>query len=182
LNDCTLGEYFQKNIFDPLHMTSTTFRPTRNDQIQDRLALITVRDKEGKLQPEPFNIWLRDSEEVEMEPGGYGLYSTAEDYIRFLHTLILNNSPILKKESIDEMFKSQLPSAEWLRENAVDPKGITISGNIMFPESSVNHALGFILAAEDLPTGCKSGAAEGGGLTKYVDNLSPRHVRRQSSG
>jgi CubicO group peptidase (beta-lactamase class C family) len=182
LNGCTLGEYFQKNIFDPLQMTSTTFQPTRNAQIQDRLALITVRDKDGKLKPEPFNIWLKDSEEVEMESGRYGLFSTAEDYIRFLHTFISNNSPILKKESIDEMLKLQLPSAEWLRENAVGPKGVAISGNIIFPESSVNHGLGFILAAEDLSTGCKSGAGEGGGLTKYVHNLSPRPLRCQSSG
>ena len=94
------------------------------------------------------------------------LFSTAEDCIRFLQTFISDKSLILKKESIDEMFKSQLPSAEWLRENAVDPKGITISGNIMFPKSPVNHGLGFILAGEDLPTGCQNGAAEGGELAK----------------
>lgn len=166
LNNCTLGEYFQKNIFDPLHMTSTTLRPTQNPKVQDRLASITVREKSGQLKPEPFNIWLKDSEEVKMDSGGYGLFSTAEDYISFLHTFILDESPILSKESIDEMFKPQLPSSEWLRENAVDTKGVVISGNIMFPESPVNHGLGFILADEDLPTGCKCGAAEGGGLTK----------------
>lgn len=165
LNNCTLGEYFQKNIFDPLHMTSTTLRPTQNPKVQDRLASITVREKSGQLKPEPFNIWLKDSEEVKMDSGGYGLFSTAEDYISFLHTFILDESPILSKESIDEMFKPQLPSSEWLRENAVDTKGVVISGNIMFPESPVNHGLGFILADEDLPTGCKCGAAEGGGLT-----------------
>jgi methyl acetate hydrolase len=93
-------------------MASTTFRPTRNTQIQDRLPSITVRDKDVKLKPESFNIWLKDSEEVEMESGGYGLFSTTEDYIRFLHTFVSDNSPILKKESIDEIFKSQLPSAE----------------------------------------------------------------------
>jgi CubicO group peptidase (beta-lactamase class C family) len=104
-----------------------------------------------------------------MDSGGYGLYSTAEDYIRFLQTFICDESPLLKKETIDEMFKPQLPSVEWLQQNAVDPKGIVISGNIMFPQSPVNHGLGFILAYEDLPTGCKSGAAEGGGLTKCVN-------------
>ena len=92
-----------------------------------------------------------------MESNGYGLFSTAENYIRFLHTVISNNSPILRKESIDEMLKLQLPSAEWLRENAVNSKGVAISGNIMFPESAVNHGLGFILAAEDLSIGRKSG-------------------------
>lgn len=147
-------------------MNSTTFRPTQNPKIQERLASITVRDKLGQLKPEPFNIWLKDSEEVEMDSGGYGLFSTAEDYISFLHTFISNESPLLRKESIDEMFKPQLPSSEWLRENAVDAKGVVISGNIMFPESPVNHGLGFILTQEELPTGCNAGAAEGGGLTK----------------
>ncbi|KUJ18834.1 beta-lactamase [Mollisia scopiformis] len=165
LNNCTLGEYFQTNIFDPLKLTSTTLRPTKHPKIQDRLASITVRDKLGQLQPEPFNIWLKDSEEVEMDSGGYGLFSTAEDYISFLHTFILDDNPLLSKESMDEMFKPQLPSSEWLKANAVDSKGIVISGNIMFPESPVNHGLGFILAEEDLPTGCTAWAAEGGGLT-----------------
>ena len=166
LNNCTLGSYFQKNIFDPLKMISTTFRPTRNPSIQKRLASITVRSTDGTLKPEPFNIWLKDSEEVEMESGGYGLFSTAADYVRFLQTFISDSSTLLKKESVDEMFKPQLLSAKWLSDNAVDPKGIVISGNIMFPESQVNHGLGFILAGEDLPTGCGKGAAEGGGMTK----------------
>ncbi|RDW85976.1 beta-lactamase-1 [Coleophoma crateriformis] len=165
LNNCILGDYFQKNIFAPLRMTSTTFRPTRNSEIRDRLASVTLKSKEGTLKPEPFNVWLKDSEEVEMESGGYGLFSTAEDYIRFLHTFISDHSPLLKKESIDEMFKPQLPSSQWLSENAVDPKGIVISGNIMFPDSPVSHGLGFVLAEEDLSTGCKNGAAQGGGLT-----------------
>jgi CubicO group peptidase (beta-lactamase class C family) len=159
LNNCTLGSYFQKNIFDPLKMI------TRNPSIQNRLASITVRSPDGTLKPEPFNIWLKDSEEVEMESGGYGLFSTAADYVRFLQTFISDSSPLLKKESVDEMFKPQLLSEKWLSENAVDPKGIVISGNIMFPESPVNHGLGFILAGEDLPTRCGKGAAEGGGMT-----------------
>lgn len=135
LNNCKLGEYFQKNIFDQLQMTSTTFRPTRVSKTRDRIAAITVRDNSGNLKPEPFDVWLKDSEEVEMDSGGYGLYSTAEDYIRFLQTFIYDESPLLKKETIDEMFKPQLPSLEWLQQNAVDTKGIVISGNIMFPQS-----------------------------------------------
>jgi len=175
LNKCTLGEYYQKNIFDPLQMKSSTFRPMRNPSIRDRLSLITVRDEAGALKSESFDIWLKDSEEIEMESGGYGLYSTAEDQIRLLQTFVTDESPILKQETIDEMFRPQLQSPQWLRENAVDAKGIAISGNIMFPESAVNHGLGFIIAAEDLPTGCKSGAAEGGGLTNtywWIDRKS----------
>lgn len=102
-----------------------------------------------------------------MDAGGYGLFSTPEDYIRFMQSLLSDESVLLKKETIDEMFRPQLPSAQWLRENVEDAKGVTISGNIMFPESPVNHGLGFIVADEDLPTGCRKGSAEGGGLTKY---------------
>lgn len=161
-----MGEYFQKNIFDPLKITSTTLRLTRSSKIQGRLASITGRDKLGQLKPEPFNIWSKDSEEVKLDSGSYGLFSTAKDYISFLYTFISKESPILRKESIDEMFTPQLPSSEWLRQNAVDPRGIVISGNIMFPESLVKHGLGFVLAGEELPTGCNIGTAEGGGLTK----------------
>jgi len=160
-----LGEYFQKNIFYPLHMTSSTFKPLRNPSIKDRLAAITVRDADGNLTTDGFDIWLKDSEEIEMESGGYGLYASAEDYVRFLQSFVSEESPLLKQETIDEMFKPQLPSTEWLRQNAVDLKGVAISGNIMYKDSLVNHGLGFILTAEELPTGCKIGAAEGGGMT-----------------
>ncbi|PGH10477.1 hypothetical protein AJ80_07520 [Polytolypa hystricis UAMH7299] len=176
LNKCTLGEYFQKNIFDPLQMKSTTFRPTRNPEIRERLASIIPRDEQGNLQPKPVEIWLKESEQVAMESGGYGLYSTASDYIRFLQTFLMGaENPLLKKETVEEMFKPQLESAQWMRENAVDPKGIAISGNIMFPDAAVNHGLGFIIKDEDSSTGCKRGAAEGGGLTNtywWIDRSS----------
>jgi CubicO group peptidase (beta-lactamase class C family) len=140
----------------------------KDPSIPDRLAGIAVREKDGSFKPESFDLWLRDSEKIAMDSGGYGLFSTAEDYATFLQTFISDEPVLLKKETIDEMFRPQLPSAYWLRENALDQKLIPVSGNVMFPESLVNHGLGFVLADEDLPTGCKSGSGQGAGLTKCI--------------
>jgi CubicO group peptidase (beta-lactamase class C family) len=144
----------------------------KDSSIKERLAGIAVREKDGSFKPDSFDLWLNDSEKIAMDSGGYGLFSTAEDYAKFLQIFVSDEPVLLKKETIDEMFRPQLPSARWLRENALDPKLIPVSGNIMYPESPANHGLGFTLADEDLPTGCKSGSGQGGGLTKYVPRTS----------
>ena len=183
LNNCSLGDYFQKHIFDPLNMNDTTFHPLRNPSIKERLATISIRGSDGVLQPGSIDVWLQDSEEVEMESGGYGLYCTPADYMKFLQALLpssqeqqTNNPSILTEETLQEMFRPQLPSANWLTENAVDPRGISISGNVMFPSSPVNHGLGMIIHDTDLTeTGARKGTAEGAGMTNtlwWVDRTS----------
>ena len=184
LNNCTLGTYFQKHIFDPLGMTSTTFRPLRNDNIKNRLASISVRAPDGSFKPGSMDVWLKDSEEIEMEPGGYGLYSTASDYIKFLNALLpppssaptSTSTPILSQTLITEMLDPQFPSSTWLTSNATDPKLIKISGNILDPSSPVNHGFGVLIHESDLEgLGTKAGTAEGAGMTNtfwWVDRKS----------
>jgi CubicO group peptidase (beta-lactamase class C family) len=46
-----------------------------------------------------------------MDSGGYGLFSIAEDYAKFLLTLVSENPVLLKEETINEMFQPQVPSA-----------------------------------------------------------------------
>ncbi|KAK2790790.1 hypothetical protein FQN53_008613 [Emmonsiellopsis sp. PD_33] len=185
---CTLDEYLSKHIFHPLSMTSTTFHPLRNPTIRSRLASIHARSEQPgsstPFHPEPFEMWLHDSESLSLESGGYGLYSTPADFIKLLHALIAPDCPLLKSQTVQEMFRPQLASARWLREEAVDGKAVTIAGNILFPERAVNHGLGFVVLDDDgegegeggrYPTGCERGTAMGGGLTNtywWIDRKS----------
>ncbi|KAK2792227.1 hypothetical protein FQN51_001886 [Onygenales sp. PD_10] len=188
LHNCTLDEYLSKHIFHPLSMTSTTFHPLRNPTIRSRLASIHARSEQPAsstpFHPEPFEMWLKDSESLSLESGGYGLYSTPADFIKLLHALIAPDCPLLKSQTVQEMFRPQLASARWLREEAVDGKAVTIAGNILFPERAVNHGLGFVVLDDDgegegeggrYPNGCERGTAMGGGLTNtywWIDRKS----------
>lgn len=169
---CTLGEYFRKHILGPLEMKSTTFRPLRGSNTKERLASISTRGPDGTLKPGSIDVWLRDSEEMEMEPAGWPLLHTSrlpQNSPRtptFLFSIVEDTSPsLLTEDMIKEMFRPQVSSAAWLTENTVDPRGITISENALFPTSPVNQALGFIVHDSDLETGAKKGTAEGAGMT-----------------
>ena len=81
------------------------------------------------------------------------------------HSSKSTSAPLLQEVMIEEMLRPQLPSAAWLTGNAIDPRGIAISGNVLFPSSPVNHALGFIVHDSDLETGARKGTAEGAGMT-----------------
>ncbi|KAI8317076.1 hypothetical protein K4K59_011881 [Colletotrichum sp. SAR11_240] len=67
-----LGEYMKKNIFDPLGMTSTTFHPDKNPDIQKHLVETSTRISDGtlmmygRLTGEPY-----DPEKVGQAPGAY---------------------------------------------------------------------------------------------------------------
>jgi len=66
----------QAQIFDPLGMVSTGFVPTPS--MSERLAVVHRRKgDELRSLPAPQG-------EPEVQMGGQGLYSTAEDYIRFI--------------------------------------------------------------------------------------------------
>lgn len=157
-------------------MESTTFHPLRDSGTKGRLASVSTRGPDGALKAGSIDVWLRDSEEMEMEPAGYGLYSTPSDYLQLLHALLPSSSQsskstspsLLTEDMIKEMFRPHLPSAAWLTENAVDSRGITISGNVLFPSSPVNRALGFIVHDSDLETGTEKGTAEGAAMTNTL--------------
>ncbi|KDQ20178.1 hypothetical protein BOTBODRAFT_152803, partial [Botryobasidium botryosum FD-172 SS1] len=109
LNKCTLGEYFQTNIFDPLGMTSTTFRLESRPDLASRKVDMTHRAPDGTLTsiPPPY------PQPAEYDLGGLGLYSTVEDYGKILRAILQGSTGgILKRETIDEIFKPQVNKAQ----------------------------------------------------------------------
>lgn len=111
----TLGEYMTKNIFEPLGMESTGFR--RDSLPQDSLVPTAYRDAEtGELASGDHYL----PAEVKVESGGGGLYTTAADHAKLLQALLKSSSGeggLLRKETVDEMFKPQLTVVQrnWLK-------------------------------------------------------------------
>jgi CubicO group peptidase (beta-lactamase class C family) len=97
----TFDRFLKQRIFDPLEMTDTAFYPT-----DDRLPRVVTLydDRDGKLVRIETPSWLATKT---LFSGGGGLWSTAEDYMRFGQMLvnggILNGKRLLSPRTIDLM-------------------------------------------------------------------------------
>ena len=93
-------KFCRKEIFEPLGMECTGFK--LSDAMTERLVPVFVRDGAGGFQQAPFN--LDPPRAPELFGLGYGLYSTAADYLRFLRMWlnegILDGVRILEPQTI----------------------------------------------------------------------------------
>jgi CubicO group peptidase (beta-lactamase class C family) len=104
-------QYLKENIFDPLGMKETRYVIPQNDL--KRFAALYNRSNEGVLTRQPdeqanaFN-----TKEWPLKPGGFGLTSTLDDYMKFAQMLVnkgaLGKTKILKPETVKLMATSHL--------------------------------------------------------------------------
>lgn len=102
-------QYLKENIFDPLEMKTTKYVP---DDV-GKLAAMYFRNDEGQLNripDEQANVF--NGKEWPLKPGGFGLTSTLDDYMRFARMLVnegtLENTTILKPETVKIMSTNHL--------------------------------------------------------------------------
>jgi len=104
-------QYLKETIFGPLHMTNTRYVVPESDR--QRFAALYNRSDSGVLTRAPdgqanafnTNNWP-------LKPGGFGLTSTLDDYMKFAQMLVhkgeLNGVRILKPETVKLMSTNQL--------------------------------------------------------------------------
>jgi len=87
-----LEAVLSKRIFEPLGMSDTTFRP--HDDKLDRVAGMYGFDAEGRLErrevhsPQDPAFLPRRPSDMRFASGGAGLWSTADDYLRFARLFV----------------------------------------------------------------------------------------------
>ncbi|KAI1418001.1 beta-lactamase family protein [Hypoxylon sp. FL1857] len=102
-----LEDYMKQNIFEPLGMDSTTFFPWNHPDIQARRVPMAYReDPTGAVVEKDGEPWFSAGKKEAF--GGQGLFSTMSDYIKVLHSLLLDDEKLLKKETTALMFKPHL--------------------------------------------------------------------------
>ncbi|KAG8993882.1 hypothetical protein FRB94_010312 [Tulasnella sp. JGI-2019a] len=106
LNNCTLGEYMERNIWKPLGMNDTTFHPETRPDFGQRRAGLCIRTPNGALVPGPPRVYPTAGSPAS-DLGGIGLDSTCLDHGKFISAVLCDGCGILKKESIDEIFRPQ---------------------------------------------------------------------------
>ena len=156
-----LGEVMSERILEPLGMDSTSF--DLSGEMRNRMALIHQRGDDGSLTPLDFEL----PSDPEVHMAGHGLYSTAEDYCKFIR-MWLNDGmgpggqQIVSKETVEmaqqnglgEMKIKGLPGViPWLSNYAE-----------FFPGMPKSWALTFMINDEDAPTGRPAGALAWAGL------------------
>lgn len=106
----TFDKFLQKEIFDKLGMTDTTFTPT-DDQWTHLVAMHTVKNGVVHIAPTTKNA-IFFSVPTHYFCGGAGLAGTMRDYARFVRMLIgrgaLDGVQLLKEETVTAMATPQI--------------------------------------------------------------------------
>ena len=97
-----LDAWSAEHIFTPLGMKDTSFFP---DAAQTaRKASVHAKGPDGALAPMAFGMPATPH----FGMGGGGLYSTAEDYLRFLGAILAGGAPLLRPETFALMMGNQV--------------------------------------------------------------------------
>ncbi|KAF2423767.1 beta-lactamase/transpeptidase-like protein [Tothia fuscella] len=165
----SLEEYMKKNIWAPLEMDSTTFSvPEYRPDLIPRSARMTQRDQEnGRLIRKKGGELDRELGRV-LTPvkhsGGGGCSSTANDYIKFLSSILQNDGKLLRPETANLMFSPNLAESKHLMRVHKNPLSYGLAGNIPVG-TKIDFGLGGMLNLEEIgTTGRGQGSMQWGGL------------------
>lgn len=144
-----LDEFMQVRIFEPLGMRDTGFFVPEAE-----LARVSVcyRRANGELVPTGPGQAVDPRRRPNLLSGGGGLFSTADDYLRFCRMLLgggaLGEVRVLSEESVAEMLRDQL--------DGIPAPMLAFTGGAF--------GLGLALITPERETGPQSGTAWWGGL------------------
>lgn len=165
-----LGEVLQHDLLAPLGMTSTAFKIT--GEMRNRLAKIHQRGDDEALAPQ---MDLEVPQEPEFEMGGGGLYSTAEDFLKFSRMILnrgrSNGTEVLKPETADLMLRNNIGAKRVSMLHTAIP-ALTNDAEF-FPGLPKTWSLGFQINEEKAPTGRPAGGAMWAGLANSYFWIDP---------
>jgi len=179
----TLEEYMSANIWKPCGMNSTTFSlPEHRPDLLDRLAGMTMRDEDGNLIDLERDMFTNRAERV-LHGGGGGCFSTANDYIKFLSSLLhtMTSSPanlpdLVSKSTLDAMFAQRLAAGATtvLNKTIAMPLAAGLAGNIP-AGTPTTFALGGIMNLDPMSHTLRAGGGmQWSGLPNLFWWISPK--------
>ena len=155
-----LDRFLDEHILRPLGMGSTSFG--LSDDLQSRSAAMHARRPDGSLAA----IELTRSPEPKFPSGGGGLYSTVEDYCRFLQMILGRGSrdgvEVLQPETVDQMTVNNIGDLRVVALPTARPE-LTHDAEF-FPGTEKSWGLTFQINEEPLPTGRPAGGLMWAGI------------------
>jgi len=159
-----LDAYLAEHITGPLGMKDTNFSITA----EQRTRQATVHQREaGGLIPQPFEELIPR----EFLAGGGGLYSTADDYLRFLQALLQGGKGILKPETVALMGENHIGT---LQAGILKTNNPPLTNDVdLFPGRPVRWGLAYMLTPEAGPDGRSPGSVTWAGIFNTYYWLDP---------
>ncbi|MBL7856356.1 MAG: beta-lactamase family protein [Cyclobacteriaceae bacterium] len=111
LSGKSFDQYVMENILDPLKMNTTRYFVPEDQR--NRFAAMYSRGDDGKLNRIPDDIANEfNTKHWPLKPGGWGLTSTVDDYMRFARMLVnegtFDQATILKPSTVELMATNHL--------------------------------------------------------------------------
>ncbi len=157
----SIGRYLQENLFAPLKMTSTSFKLSADQR--GRLAGMHARGPDGAVAPFPLEM----PQEPEFEMSGGALYSTVQDYLRFMQMIMgsgsLDGVRVLRPETVAEMATNQVGDMDCGRASTVMPE--VTNNTDFFPGQPQGWGLSFLINKAPGPDGRAAGSLAWAGLS-----------------
>ncbi len=138
-------QYVKETILDPLKMQSTKYVP----EDMSLLAAMYMRKEDGTLDRVADSLANSfNGKEWPLKPGGYGLTSNIDDYMRFARMLVnngtLDSTTILKPETIKLMATNHLADSVtermWLPSKGKVGFGIDFAVRLQLPVDEKENA------------------------------------------
>ncbi|KAI0378080.1 beta-lactamase family protein [Hypomontagnella monticulosa] len=110
LSGLPLDEYMKKNMWEPLDVHNSTFFPAQNPDVDARRVAMAYRDDpDGPAVEKPEVPTMTAG--LKVAYGGHGMFASMADYIKIVHSLLVDDEKLLKKETAALMFEPQLTPA-----------------------------------------------------------------------
>lgn len=171
LRGAPLDEVLRTELFEPLGMTDTTFRPTEEQRV--RAMAIHARTPDGGFDISPLDL----PADPEFAAGGSGAWGTAGDHARFLGALLrggeLDGARILRPETTELMFTDHIAGIE--QPDMVRSAVPELTNDVPALPIAQGWGLGLHLRHEEIPGMRAAGSADWAGLFNcyfWVDRAS----------
>ncbi len=164
-----LGAYLERNLTGPLGMSSTAFKIT--PAMRARIAKVHQRSEDGTFALSPFEV----PQEPEFEPGGGGLYSSAQDYQRFMRMILNggkgNGNQVLRRETVELMSRNAMGE---LRVAMLPSQNPLLSRDAeFFPGVPKTWSTAFMINEAAAPAGRSAGSLSWAGLANTYFWIDP---------
>jgi len=146
----TLGEHLHQRVFAPLGIQDAQFYPVTRNDLRSRLIDLNPDDPKGLGRAVlggggDMNLTTKG------DFGGHGLFMTAIDYLKVLHSLLANDGKILNLATVNDMFEHHLSleATESHKAALGSPFGPFFRCGVA-AGSKAGHGLGGLLTLEDV--------------------------------
>lgn len=155
-----IDTFLKKNLFEPLGMKDTDVEVRAH--MQARLAGVKARGEDGKFVDFP----LAPPSNPEVYGMGHALYSTPQDYMRFLRMFLnkgkLDGKRVLKESSVERMLVNHMGPLKFEKMVTAAPP-ITADCD-PFPGTTKTHSFGFLRNEVDIPGARRAGSQTWAGV------------------